>query len=79
MEAGLGIKLESDSEGFLVIVGFENAYVSTKEASVNLEIGWRILSVDSQHTEGVPVAEVDKWLQGPLGSLVLVFVKMMIC
>jgi hypothetical protein len=63
MQAGIGIQLASDADGFPIIVEFEAGYNPSPDPWLNLEIGWRIMSVDSQHTQHVALAEVYKWLQ----------------
>ena len=63
MQAGIGIQLASDADGFPIIVEFEAGYKASTDPRLNLEIGWRIMSVDSQHTQHVALAEVYKWLQ----------------
>lgn len=70
-QAGLGIKLALDKDGFPVIVGFESGYASGNATSPHLEIGCRILSVDSQHTQSAGIPNVYRWLRGALGSSVL--------
>jgi hypothetical protein len=63
MQAGIGIQLASDADGFPIIVEFEAGFKPSTDPRLNLEIGWRIMSVDSQHTQHVALAEVYKWLQ----------------
>ena len=54
-----------------MVVGFEPGYIESKDASHNLAIGCRILSVDSQHTQSMGIPDVYRCLRGALGSCVL--------
>jgi len=72
MQASLGIQIRADAHGWPVVEGFDPTHTPSNTPSENLEIGWRILWVDCQHTQFVPVSEVQKWLLGPLGSLVMI-------
>jgi hypothetical protein len=63
MQAGIGVQLASDADSFPIIVEFDACYEPNTDPSLTLELGWRILSVDSQHTQHVALAEVYKWLQ----------------